>query len=72
VTTIREETEMLPTYEFVKIKIEEDLQQAARERRAREAVISRPRPIDFAAFGERIRDRLLGGPRPGRPAAAGA
>jgi hypothetical protein len=72
VTTSREETEMLPTYEFVKIKIEEDLQHAARERRAREAVSSRPRAIDFASVGERIRVRLLGGPRAGRPAGAGA
>ena len=62
---------MLPTYEFLKIKIEEDLQQAARERRARDAVASRPRPIDFSSVSERIRVRLLGG-RLGRPAGAGA
>ncbi len=65
---------MLPmmTYELVKMKIDEDLQQAARERRAREAVRNRARPIDFASVGERIRVRLFGGPRLGRPAGAGA
>lgn len=65
---------MLPTmvtYEMVKMKIEEDLQQAARERRAREAVGTRPRAIDFTSVAGRIRVRLLGG-RPGRPAQAGA
>ena len=65
---------MLPmyTYEMVKIKIEEELQQAARERRAREAAGPRPHAIDFASVGRRIRVQLLGGPRPDQPATAGA
>ena len=65
---------MLPTttYEMVKIKIEEELQQAARERRAREAASPRPHVIDFASVGRRLRVQLLGGPRTDRPAAAGA
>lgn len=65
---------MLPmtTYEMVKIKIEEELQQAARERRAREAAGPRPQTIDFTAVARRIRVQLLGGRRGGRPAQAGA
>jgi hypothetical protein len=65
---------MIPmaTYELVKMKIEEDLRQAALERRAREAASSVPRPIDFAAVRARIRVRLLGGPGSGRPANATA
>jgi len=65
---------MLPTtttYQMVKLKIEEELQQAARERRAREAAAARPQAIDFASLGQRIRIQLLG--RGGtRPAGAGA
>jgi hypothetical protein len=66
---------MLPTmvtYEMVKMKIEEDLQQAARERRAREAVGTRPHAIDFTSVKDRIRVRFLGGHRGDRPATAGA
>jgi hypothetical protein len=65
---------MLPTmatYEMVKLKIEEELQQAARERRAREAAAARPHAIDFASVGQRIRIQLLGRGGP-RPADAGA
>ena len=65
---------MLPTmatYEMVKLKIEEELQQAARERRAREAAADRPHAIDFASVGQRIRIPLLGRGGP-RPAGAGA
>ena len=65
---------MLPTttYTMVKMKIEEELQQAARERRAREAAGPRPKTIDFASLGRRIRVQLQGGPGADRPAAAGA
>jgi hypothetical protein len=62
----------MTTYEMVKIKIEEELQQAARERRAREAAGPRPQTIDFAAIGRRIRVRFLGGTGADRPASATA
>ena len=62
------------TYDMVKFKIEEELQYAARQRRAREAASDRPRSIDFSSIGQRLRVRLFGGPGfGGRPtAAAGA
>jgi hypothetical protein len=60
------------TYDMVKYKIEEELQYAARQRRAREAVRDRPRAIDFSGLRDRIRVRLLGagGGRPAAPAGA--
>jgi hypothetical protein len=61
------------TYDMVKFKIEEQLQQAARERLARSARSDRPRSIDFSGLGRRLRVRLFGGPTIGsRPAGAGA
>lgn len=61
------------TYDLVKIKIDEELRYAARQRQARQAISSRPRAIDFAGLGEKLRDRLFGGPGRNRPAAvAGA
>ena len=66
---------MHPTiaYELVKIKIEEDLQYAARERLARAAGKDRPRAVDFSSLGQRLRARLGAGPRLGQPTAtAGA
>ena len=61
------------TGELAKIKIAEQLEYAARERRAREAV-DRPRSIDFSSLGQRLRVRLTGGTAlGGRPnATAGA
>jgi hypothetical protein len=62
------------TYDMVKFKIEEQLQQAARERLARSARSDRPRSIDFSSLGKRLKVRLFGGSAlGGRPtAAAGA
>lgn len=58
------------TYRLVQLKIEEDLQYAARERLARAARKDRPRSIEIVSLGERLRVRLFGGPRlGGRPAA---
>jgi hypothetical protein len=62
------------THELAKIKIAEELEYAARQRRAKEAVSDRPRSIDFSNLGQRLRVRLLGGPSwgGGKPAGAGA
>ena len=63
---------MHPTigYQLAKIKIEEQMQYAARERLAQAARKDRPRSIDIATLGERLRVRLFGGPAlGGRPAA---
>jgi hypothetical protein len=62
------------TYDMVKFKIEEELQWAARERLARSVRSDRPRAIDFATLGQRLKTRLFGGSAlGGRPtAAAGA
>lgn len=63
---------MHPTiaYELAKIKIEEQIQYAARERLARAARSDRPRAIDFSSIGERLRARLTGGTAfGGRPTA---
>ena len=61
------------TGELAKIKIAEELEYAARQRRAIDAASSRPRSIDFSSFGQRLRVRLFGGPAlGGRPAGAGA
>lgn len=63
----------MQTHELAKIKIAEELQYAARQRQAREAVSDRPRSIDFSNLGQRLRVRLFGGPAlGGRPAGAGA
>jgi hypothetical protein len=50
------------SHELAKIKIAEELEYAARQRRAREAVSDRPRSIDFSSLGQRLRVRLFGGP----------
>jgi hypothetical protein len=66
---------MHPTiaYELAKIKIAEQHEYAASQRRAREAIREGPRSIDFGGLGERLRVRLFGGPAVGgRPAGAGA
>jgi hypothetical protein len=70
---------MHPTmaYELTRIKIAEQHAYADRERLARQAVSDRPRAIDIAALGERLRVRLFGGPAVngptvGRPAGATA
>ena len=61
------------TGELAKIKIAEELEYAARQRRARESVSSGPRSIDFSTLGQKLRVRLFGGPAlGGRPAGAGA
>lgn len=62
------------THELAKIKIAEELEYAARQRRARDAVSDRPRSIDFSNLGQRLRVRLFGGPAfGGKPTAqAGA
>jgi hypothetical protein len=61
------------TGELAKIKIAEQLEYAARERRARDAVSSRPRSIDFTSLGQRLLVRLTGGSLFGNgPRAAGA
>ena len=61
------------TGELAKIKIAEQLEYSARERRAREAVSNRPRSIDFASLGQRLLVRLTGGSLFGNgPRAAGA
>ena len=60
-------------FELAKIKIEEQQAYAARHRLAREAASERPRSIDFAGIGERLRVRLFGAPTVGgRPAGATA
>jgi hypothetical protein len=60
-------------HELAKIKIAEELEYAARQRRAREAISDRPRSIDFSSLGQRLRVRLLGGSAQGaRPAGADA
>jgi hypothetical protein len=48
-------------HELAKMKIAEELEYAARQRRFRDAVGDRPRSIDFASIGHRLRVRLLGG-----------
>jgi hypothetical protein len=47
--------------ELAKIKIAEQLQYAERQRLLRDAVNDRPRSIDFASLGQRLRVRLFGG-----------
>lgn len=49
------------THELAKIKIAEELEYAARQRRMRDAVSNRPRSIDFSSIGQRLRVRLFGG-----------
>jgi hypothetical protein len=63
----------MQTHELARLKIADELAYAARARRAREAVSDRPRSIDFASLGQKLRVRLFGGPNlGGRPAGAGA
>ena len=57
-------------YDLAKMKIEEDQQQAARQRLARVVSKDRPRAIDFASLGRRLRVRLGAGSAFGRPSAA--
>ena len=61
-------------YDMVKFSVEEQMRTAARERLAQAARKDRPRSIDIATLGERLRVRLFGGPAlGGRPTAeAGA
>ncbi len=56
-------------YDLAKMKIEEDQQYAARQRLARVASQDRPRSIDFARLGQRLRVRLGMGSTFGRPSA---
>jgi hypothetical protein len=57
-------------HDMVKFKIEEQMQAAARERLAQAVRKDRPRSIDIATLGERLRVRLFGGPAlGGRPMA---
>jgi len=62
---------MHPTmaYDLAKIKIEEELQYAARERLARAASSDRPRAIDFSSLGRRLKVKLTGGGALNRPTA---
>ena len=62
------------SYDLARNKIEEEMEYAARERLAQAARRDRPRSIDIATLGERLRVRLFGGPAlGGRPTAtAGA
>jgi hypothetical protein len=62
---------MHPTiaYELAKMKIEEDKQSAARQRLVRAVSQDRPRTIDFASLGRRLRVRLGAGSTFGRPSA---
>ena len=59
------------SHELAKIKIAEELEYAARQRRAREAVSDR-RSIDFSSLGQRLRVRLFGGPALGGTPTASA
>jgi hypothetical protein len=49
-------------HELARIKIAEELEYAARQRRARDAVSDRPRSIDFSSIGHKLRVRLFGEP----------
>jgi hypothetical protein len=59
-------------HELAKIKIAEELEYAAKQRRFRDAVSDRPRSIDFSSIGERLRVRLFGGSAVGRTPTATA
>ena len=65
---------MHPTiaYELARTKIAEDHAYADRQRLARQAVSERPRAIDIASLGEKLRVRLFGGPTLGGRTPAGA
>ena len=61
----------LPAIDALRVPIDEELQYAARQRLARDAVGDRPRSIDFSSIGHRLRVRLFSGPTlSGRPSAA--
>jgi hypothetical protein len=60
----------ITTHELAKIRIQELHEEAARHRLARAASSDRPRSIDIARLGERLRNRLFGSPLAGgRPSA---
>jgi hypothetical protein len=52
----------MTTHELAKIRIKELHEDAARHRLARAASADRPRSIDIARLGERLRNRLFGSP----------
>jgi hypothetical protein len=61
----------ITTQELARIRIQELHEEAARHRLARAASADRPRSIDIARLGERLRNRLFGSPLAGgRPTAA--
>jgi hypothetical protein len=64
----------MTTHELAKIRIQELHEEAARHRLARAASADRPRSIDIARLGERLRNQLfgirLGGGRPTADASA--
>jgi hypothetical protein len=62
------------THQLAQIKISEQLHYAEQQRRARDAVSSRPRSIDAVSLGGRVRQTLirLGHGARGIPAGAGA
>ena len=60
------------SYELAKMKMAEQHAYADRQRLARQAVSERPRAIDIASLGEKLRVRLFGGPTLGRRSAGGA
>jgi len=59
-------------YSLAQIKIDEQLRYAERERLAQAVRKDRPRSIDIAGLGERLRVRLFGGPALGGRPTAGA
>ena len=50
----------MTTHELAKIRIQELHEEAARQRLARAASADRPRSIDIARLGERLRNQLFG------------
>jgi hypothetical protein len=58
--------------ELARVRIEEQLQYAERERLAQAARKDRPRSIDFSGLAERLRVRLFGGSALGSRPTAGA
>jgi hypothetical protein len=59
-------------HELARIKINEELEWAARQRLARGASPDRQRWIDFSSLVQRVRGRFGGAATGGTPAAAGA
>jgi hypothetical protein len=62
----------MTTHDLAKIRIQELHEEAARHRLARAASADRPRSIDIARLGERLRNRLFGSPLGGGLPTAGA